>query len=158
METLLSLKAAYKDLTGAEWKSSSVNSQISTPAATQRPSATAGNISKGDSSENKIKLQAAGEAIGSLKITKTSMQNLQPEIGQLLELKEKSKEKTGGDYVAVGKAAQGSSGKPSGSKPEKQQALQTQANEMEDGSKKKTRLGLEAKKEENLSDWYSQVS
>ncbi|XP_022711393.1 bifunctional glutamate/proline--tRNA ligase-like [Varroa jacobsoni] len=157
VEILLSLKAAYKDLTGAEWKSPSVNSQISTPAATQTPSATAGNISKGDSIENKIKLQAAGEAIGSPKITKASMQNLQPEVGQLLELKEKSKEKTGGDYVAVGKAAQGSSGKPSGSKPEKQQALQTQANKMEDGSKKRTRLGLEARKEENLSDWYSQI-
>lgn len=26
------------------------------------------------------------------------------------------------------------------------------------GSKKQTRLGLEAKKDENLSEWYTQVS
>jgi bifunctional glutamyl/prolyl-tRNA synthetase len=34
---------------------------------------------------------------------------------------------------------------------------QPQAQKQEDGQKKQTRLGLEAKKEENLPDWYSQV-
>lgn len=35
--------------------------------------------------------------------------------------------------------------------------LQVQKDESQTGLKKQTRLGLEAKKEENLADWYSQV-
>merc|ERR1712142_756040 len=42
-------------------------------------------------------------------------------------------------------------------KPQPQKKEKSPANADDHSIKKQTRLGLEAKKEENLSDWYSQV-
>lgn len=78
---------------------------------------------------------------------------LKPEIDDLLKLKASFKELTGSDYQAPG-------AKPKRSKDKKEKPVQQpkQQPQKQDDGKKTTRLGLEAKKEDALSDWYSQVS
>ena len=82
----------------------------------------------------------------------------------LLTLKAEYKSLTGSDYKPPGggqksdkkadkKKEKGAEGKK-GSEAKKEEKTSKEA---AGADKKQTRLGLEAKKEENLSDWYSQV-
>lgn len=100
-------------------------------------------------------IQAVGDKIRALKLSKASKDDLQPEIDSLLSLKAKFKEATGKDWVPAGGGAAPRSQPKSAPKEKKAPAPPPPVKE--DG-KKQTRLCLEAKKEENLSDWYSQVS
>jgi len=90
-------------------------------------------------------------------------------VKKLLELKVKYKELTGMGYAPPGGGGRGGGkGKKEESKqnktpkkPEKQQQQKKQPEKVEkddvSGVKKQTRLGMEVKKSENLSEWYSQV-
>ncbi len=73
----------------------------------------------------------------------------------LLKLKSDYKELTGEDYVAPGARGGGKSKKDGNNNKAKSKAA-TMPSKAE-GGKKQTRLGLEAKKSENLADWYSQI-
>ena len=88
-------------------------------------------------------------------------------VKTLLELKAEYKTLTGEDPAPSGgaRAKKDKANKENQPKKDKQQGKQQankqQAKAAEEGGrevKKMTRLGLEAKKEENLPDWYSQVS
>jgi len=106
----------------------------------------------------KQQIVAQGEKIRQLKGEKAQMDQLKPEIDQLLKLKGSYKELTGSEYQAPGGNPQRTNKKDK--KAKKEEAPKKEKKVVEappsDG-KKVTRLGLEALKEENLSDWYSQV-
>jgi bifunctional glutamyl/prolyl-tRNA synthetase len=80
--------------------------------------------------------------IESLKVANASQEALAEQNNELIKLKQQYKTMTGNEWSEIALVA---------SKVAKQQ----QSNE--DAHKKQTRLGLEAKKEDNLADWYSQV-
>ncbi|XP_060735892.1 bifunctional glutamate/proline--tRNA ligase isoform X1 [Tachysurus vachellii] len=122
-----------------------------------------------------------GEQVRKLKTEKAPKEQVDTAVKTLLELKGQYKALTGQEYKPVS-AAPGAGGTGSedksrkerentsekqgggGRKPQKggekpQQGQESGAGGAGDGQgpKKQTRLGLETKKEENLSDWYSQV-
>ena len=70
-------------------------------------------------------------------------------MDKLLKLKDEYKEKTGEDVPSMGRKPK----KDKASKP----AAKVNGNEAEASGKKQTKLGMAAKKNENLADWYSQV-
>ena len=82
---------------------------------------------------------------------------MKPEIDALLALKAQYKELTGSDYQAPGANPKRSSKEKKDSKEKKEQPKPQPKAEVAADGKKTTRLGLEALKEESLSDWYSQV-
>lgn len=99
---------------------------------------------------------------------------LQPEIDALLKLKGEYKTLTGTDYQAPGAGSSKrdkKEGKKENKAPKEQKQQQPKQDKKapkqqetsaaagkEDEKKKQTRLGMEVKKEESLSDWYSQVT
>jgi bifunctional glutamyl/prolyl-tRNA synthetase len=114
-----------------------------------------------DEISNKIK--EVGESVRNLKLQKAAKDEVDKAVKSLLELKAEYKKVSGQDWVAEGGAAPRSAAKPAAAatpKPAAAAAPKPAAVNVksEEGLKKQTRLGLEAKKEENLPDWYSQVS
>ncbi|XP_031784893.1 bifunctional glutamate/proline--tRNA ligase [Nasonia vitripennis] len=153
---LLNLKAEYKRLTGKDWSPLSC-----TVESTMQPSS----IEGGDDLEQKIIAQ--GDKVRDLKTKKADKDTIQKEVQALLALKTEYKNVHGKDYVPAsgsGRApreakavAPKSASKivaPREGKTEKESAA---ASKDGDSGKTGTRLGLEAKKNENLPDWYSQV-
>jgi len=171
VEVLKTLKAQYKEASGVEYthppvvatavanKNNSNNNpskktkKVMSPTPTT-PSAEAPLSAEAEGVKEKIVLQ--GEKIRQLKSDKAPQDQLKPEIDDLLKLKASFKELTGSDYQAPG-------AKPKRSKDKKEKPVQQpkqqakQQPQKQDDGKKTTRLGLEAKKEDALSDWYSQV-
>ncbi|XP_059927480.1 bifunctional glutamate/proline--tRNA ligase isoform X7 [Gadus macrocephalus] len=121
-----------------------------------------------------------GETLRKLKSEKAPKEQVDEAIKALLALKGQYKTLTGQDYKPL--AAAGATGGEEKSRKEKENKCEKQggggggakkakgekpapggkegsggAGGEGSGPKKQTRLGLEAKKEENLSDWYSQV-
>lgn len=96
---------------------------------------------------------------------------LQPEIDLLLKYKAEYKTITGADYQAPGAGSSKRDKKnkenkaPKEEKPKKEKkekkggasATATTPSGEDGGKQKQTRLGVEFKKAESLSDWYSQV-
>jgi len=166
---LKNLKVQYKASTGQEF----VNPTAAAPtqskdkmAPVSTTTADATSLSaEGEAIKQKIVDQ--GEKIRQLKTSNTAKDALQPEINTLLKLKTEFKELTGTDYQAPGGASRGGSSKKgkADKKPKENKAKENKPKEVkkkqeevdESGLKKVTRLGLEAKKEESLSDWYSQI-
>ncbi|KAF4516851.1 hypothetical protein B566_EDAN006246 [Ephemera danica] len=147
VKSLLALKGKYKEVTGQEWKP---NSQP--PTKTETMSAAAVNSDNATALQDKITKQ--GDKIRELK-SKSAPK-------ALLELKAQYKEATGKDFQPASAPRGGGKkeAKPKQAQQPKKQQPKEKSAEPEDsqgGLKKQTRLGLEAKKEENLSDWYSQV-
>lgn len=146
VKALLSLKANYKNLTGSEWKPGVVT--------TAPPTAMADN--KVDSLVTKVNEQ--GEKVRQLKSAGAGKDEIDAAVQVLLGLKAEYKTLTGNEFPAAGrnpKAAKAPSQPKEKSKPKQQPKEKV----VEDGqaTKKQTRLGMEARKEENLPDWYSQV-
>lgn len=90
--------------------------------------------------------------------------DLQPEIDALLLLKAEYKELTGTEYKppSIGNQRKGKGQKNEIQPQERQKKIPDGKKEIsqdktDGGMKKITRLGLEAKKEESLHDWYTQV-
>ncbi|XP_043469751.1 bifunctional glutamate/proline--tRNA ligase isoform X2 [Leptopilina heterotoma] len=142
VKELLRLKGEYKSATGAEWKPS--------------PTPQVNNNSKVNEISQKITQQ--GDKVRQLKTNKAEKNVIDQEVKTLLSLKEEYKSLAGHDWKPS--AAQ-SDKKPEKTKVsksnEKSQKKSEKDEKVKEDTKTGTRLGLEAKKNENLPDWYSQV-
>nr|XP_046260390.1 bifunctional glutamate/proline--tRNA ligase isoform X2 [Scatophagus argus] len=174
VKQLLNLKAEYKQQTGQDYKP-----EMQAPCS---PVQTSSSSTQSSSSPQAQKLfsQVAqqGELVRKLKSEKAPKDQVDEAVKTLLDLKTKYKTLTGEDYKPV--AAAGATGGEDKNRKERENKSEKQggggkkgkgdkASQGKDasggaggagegqGPKKQTRLGLEAKKEENLADWYSQV-
>ncbi|XP_021402507.2 bifunctional glutamate/proline--tRNA ligase isoform X6 [Lonchura striata] len=178
VKLLLSLKADYKEKTGQEYKPGHP------PAAQGAVPQISNTVPSGpDTPEAKAlfsKVALQGDEVRKLKAEKADKEKIDVAVKELLQLKAQYKSVAGVDYKpvsATGVDDKDKKKKEKENKSEKQSKQQKQndgpkkeplqgqsGNERSsDGSgegqgpKKQTRLGLEAKKEENLSEWFSQV-
>lgn len=154
VKTLLSLKAKFKEITGTDWTPNA------TAPATMAPTASAASSSNTAVDATKVeltaKITAQGDTVRSLKTAKAPAADIDQAVQALLNLKLEYKNATGEDFPAPGRGAS----KPKSAEKPKQQpkaAPKAAAADTDGGSKKVTRLGLEAAKETNLPEWYSQV-
>ncbi|XP_047435934.1 bifunctional glutamate/proline--tRNA ligase isoform X2 [Mugil cephalus] len=178
VKQLLALKAEYKQQTGQDYKPGA--QAPTSPPQTQTTSASNQSSSSPQAQELFSQVAQQGELVRKLKSEKAPKDKVDEAVKTLLDMKNKYKTLTGEDYKPV--AAAGATGgedknrKERENKSEKQggggggkKAKGDKAGQGKEssggaggsgegqGPKKQTRLGLEAKKEENLSDWYSQV-
>uniref|UniRef100_A0A8C1LDN6 Bifunctional glutamate/proline--tRNA ligase n=1 Tax=Cyprinus carpio TaxID=7962 RepID=A0A8C1LDN6_CYPCA len=177
VKQLLALKADYMQVIGQDYKLG-VPPAGASPSTPDQPSAVSGSS---DSSPKAIydRVSQQGELVRKLKTEKAPKEQVDKAVKTLLELKGQYKALTGEEYKPV--TTPGSSGNTGGedksrkereNKSEKQGGRKQQKGgekpqQVQDsgaggagdgqGPKKQTRLGLEAKKEENLAEWYSQV-
>ncbi|CAB4070099.1 EPRS [Lepeophtheirus salmonis] len=165
---LLSLKAEFKSATGKDWK----------PDAA--PKVEAKNTSSASDLDTKIRDQ--GNKIRDLKAAKADKSAITQEVNLLLSLKAEFKSATAAspnlgnksdlskqlneDIIQQGNKAKyksitGVDWKPSNPapvpKPKKDSKKASSQLTSIETAQKQSRLGMEAKKEENLSDWYSQI-
>ncbi|KAL3065980.1 hypothetical protein OYC64_016005 [Pagothenia borchgrevinki] len=185
VKQLLLLKAEYKQQTGQDYKlgAQAPASKAQTPPSA--PSTQAGSPPQAQELFSQVSQQ--GELVRKLKTEKAPKDQVDAAVKALLDLKSQYKTLTGQDYKPVAAAGatggedknrkerenksekQGGGGgggggggkKGKGDKGDKggqgKEAAGGAGGGEGQGPKKQTRLGLEAKKEENLSDWYSQV-
>ncbi|XP_029978748.1 bifunctional glutamate/proline--tRNA ligase isoform X3 [Sphaeramia orbicularis] len=174
VKQLLALKAEYKQQTGQEYKPGQAPAS---PAQTQ-PSTQSSLSPEAQGLFSQVAQQ--GELVRKLKSEKAPKDEVDAAVKTLLDLKNKYKTLTGEEYKPVAAAGatggenknrkerenksekQGGGGggkKGKGDKPGQGKEATGGAGGAGDGQgpKKQTRLGLEARKEENLADWYSQV-
>ncbi|XP_046711864.1 bifunctional glutamate/proline--tRNA ligase isoform X1 [Silurus meridionalis] len=178
VKQLLNLKAEYKQQTGKEYKPGQAPSAASAPAQASPVPPQSSSSPQAQALYAQVSQQ--GEQVRKLKAEKAPKEQVDTAVKTLLELKGQYKALTGQEYkpvsAAPGSGNTGSEGKSrkerentsekqgGGRKSQKgaektQQGQESGAGGAGDGQglKKQTRLGLEAKKEENLADWYSQV-
>ncbi|ETE66668.1 Bifunctional aminoacyl-tRNA synthetase [Ophiophagus hannah] len=181
VKLLLSLKAEYKEKTGQDYKpgqpASSQTSVLKHPKSTETSSP---GSPEAQVLFNQVALQ--GEEVRKLKSEKAEKDKIDTAVQKLLQLKAQYKLLTGVDYKPVsttGAEDKDKRKKEKENKSEKQNKQQKQNEGQKkgmqkdqesnynlssdgpgdgQGPKKQTRLGLEAKKEENLAEWYSQAS
>ncbi|XP_009094640.1 bifunctional glutamate/proline--tRNA ligase isoform X3 [Serinus canaria] len=178
VKLLLSLKADYKEKTGQEYKPGHP------PAAQGALPQTTNTVPSGpDTPEAKAlfgKVALQGDEVRKLKAEKADKEKIDVAVKELLQLKAQYKSVAGVDYKPVSASGvddKDKKKKEKENKSEKQSKQQKQndgpkkeplqgqsGNERSSngsgegqGPKKQTRLGLEVKKEENLSEWFSQV-
>ncbi|KAK5874481.1 hypothetical protein PBY51_019421 [Eleginops maclovinus] len=177
VKQLLALKAEYKQQTGQDYKpgSQAPAQKAQTPSST--PSTQAGSPPQAQDLFSQVSQQ--GELVRKLKSEKAHKDQVDAAVKALLDLKSQYKTLTGQEYKPV--AAAGATGGEDKNRKERENKSEKQggggggkkgkgdkgAQGKEaaggagggegQGPKKQTRLGLEAKKEENLADWYSQV-
>ncbi|XP_033229151.1 bifunctional glutamate/proline--tRNA ligase isoform X2 [Belonocnema kinseyi] len=159
VKELLRLKTEYKTVTGQEWKppSNTPVSSVPAPAATSDPKVT----------EISNKIAQQGDKVRELKSAKAEKSAIDQEVKALLTLKEEYKKVSEQEWKpptapADKKGKKGENAPKSGAKDSKgakpsDKALKKSEKDSKDDTKTGTRLGLEAKKAENLPDWYSQV-
>lgn len=146
VEELLKLKSEYKALTGRDWTPNTSN-------VTTKPT-TAKMVDDSVKIALTEKVNAQGNVVKTLKSNSASSKaDIDAAVKLLLDLKLEYKTATGEEFPSAGRGPS----KPKAAaakKPEKP----AQAPAAADGNvKKQTRLGLEATKEGNLPEWYSQV-
>ncbi|XP_045443070.1 bifunctional glutamate/proline--tRNA ligase isoform X1 [Pipistrellus kuhlii] len=180
VECLLSLKAQYKEKTGQDY----VPGQPQLPHGSGSSPARSSEPCGPETAEAKVlfdQVASQGEVVRKLKAEKASKDQVDAAVQELLQRKAQYKSLTGVEYKPV--AATGAEDKDKKKKEkENKSEKQNKPQKQNDGSKKEpskgqgggaglppsgagegqgprkqTRLGLEAKKEENLADWYSQV-
>lgn len=178
VNVLLELKKQFKEATNVEWKPdidvsqfSGSSSSVSAPASTQAGSGAL-------DIHNKIKKQ--GDEVRSLKASKADKDTVKQAVDSLLNLKKQFKDCTNVDWkpdIDISPFCEGAPAVPSSTlstttagastaapssrgkerKSKEKSPTKAEVKQEEGAGKKQTRLGLEAKKEENLADWYSQV-
>ncbi|XP_039982900.1 bifunctional glutamate/proline--tRNA ligase [Xiphias gladius] len=176
VKQLLALKAEYKQQTGQDYKPGMQTPP--SPSHTQSSSSSTLSSSSPQAQELFSQVALQGELVRKLKSEKAPKDEVDEAVKTLLDLKSKYKTLTGEDYKPV--AASGGTGGEDKNRKEKENKSEKQGGGGKkgkgdkagqgkqssggsggsgegQGSKKQTRLGLEAKKEENLADWYSQV-
>uniref|UniRef100_A0A8C4HIW8 Bifunctional glutamate/proline--tRNA ligase n=1 Tax=Dicentrarchus labrax TaxID=13489 RepID=A0A8C4HIW8_DICLA len=177
VKQLLALKAEYKQQTGQDYKPGLQTT--SSPAQTQSSSSAKQSSSSLQAQELFSQVAQQGELVRKLKSEKAPKDQVDQAIKTLLDLKTQYKTLTGEEYKPV--AAAGATGGEDKNRKERENKSEkqgggggkkgkgdkaSQGKEASGGAggsgegqgpKKQTRLGLEAKKEENLADWYSQV-
>uniref|UniRef100_A0AAY4AGB6 Bifunctional glutamate/proline--tRNA ligase n=1 Tax=Denticeps clupeoides TaxID=299321 RepID=A0AAY4AGB6_9TELE len=148
VKQLLTLKAEFKQLTGQDYKPG-MAPPTSVPA--QKPSAP----DSGSCPYTRVAQQ--GEVVRKLKAEKASKDQVEAAVKTLLELKGQYKALTGEEYRPV--SAPGAPGGEDKSRKERENKSEKQGGGGGGGGGggRKQQLGLEAKKEENLAEWYSQV-
>ncbi|CAN8203249.1 unnamed protein product [Coccothraustes coccothraustes] len=184
VKILLNLKAEYKQKTGQEYKPGNPPSMPPCLSSTARPSPVCcSNLASCSLVDGKALYDTVaeqGEVVRRLKAEKASKEKIDVAVKELLQLKAQYKFVAGVDYKPVSASGvddKDKKKKEKENKSEKQSKQQKQndgpkkeplqgqsGNERSSngsgegqGPKKQTRLGLEAKKEENLSEWFSQV-
>lgn len=178
VKLLLSLKADYKEKTGQDYKPGHPPVAQGALPPSSNPVPSGPDTPEAKAMFNKVALQ--GDEVRKLKAEKAEKEKIDAAVKELLQLKAQYKSIAGIDYKPV--AASGADEKDKKKKEKenksekqskqqkqsdgpKKEALQGQSgNEFSSsgsgegqGPKKQTRLGLEAKKEENLAEWFSQV-
>ncbi|GLV40122.1 Glutamyl-prolyl-tRNA synthetase [Carabus blaptoides fortunei] len=159
VKLLLALKAEYKTLTGKDWKPGTV----AQPAAIMTEPVTL--VIENNSTKDTLtaKINEQGNTVRNLKSAGAPKGDVDAAVKVLLDLKAEYKSLTGTDFPVAGRT-------PSKPKEQKAPVVKSVPNkkapikekktlDMQDdgGPKKQTRLGLEARKEESLPEWYSQV-
>ncbi|XP_056021865.1 bifunctional glutamate/proline--tRNA ligase-like isoform X2 [Ostrea edulis] len=147
VQILLQLKAKYKTATGKDWTQPPAGS---TPKKTEPPKV----MSADEAGNLKKKIDDQGEKVRQLKASKAAEDEVKKAVEVLLSLKSQYKDLTGEDLSGGGRKDKKEKKKDK-KVTEKKEEVKVQEDSKD--HKKITRLGLEAKKEENLSDWYSQV-
>ncbi|XP_073194962.1 bifunctional glutamate/proline--tRNA ligase isoform X5 [Lepidochelys kempii] len=179
VKLLLSLKAEYKEKTGQDYKPGHLPAtKISASSQTKGTEIGGPDTPEAKALFNKVACQ--GEEVRKLKAGKAEKDKIDTAVQELLQLKAQYKSLAGVDYKpvsAIGVEDKDKKKKEKENKSEKQNKQQKQSDTQKkeyqkdqggnglsaeglgegQGPKKQTRLGLEAKKEENLSDWFSQV-
>ncbi|KAF7212688.1 transcript variant X1 [Nothobranchius furzeri] len=179
VKQLLALKVEYKQQTGQDYKPGS-QAPVS-PVQTQASTSPDQSGSSPQAQELFAQVTLQGELVRKLKAEKAAKEQVDGAVKTLLDLKSKYKSVTGEEYKPV--AAAGATGGEDKNRKERENKSEkrgggggggkkgkgdkaSQGKEASGGAggsgegqgpKKQTRLGLEAKKEENLADWYSQV-
>ncbi|CAG4984607.1 unnamed protein product [Colias eurytheme] len=157
VKNLLNLKAQYKSITGKDWTPAAAATSAPVKAeATEKPAAM-------NAANEALAAEVAkqGEVVRDLKAKKADKAAIDAEVKKLLELKAKYQQETGVAYAAP----PARESKPKEKKKEvkevkkesKEPSPKPSKEESSSGVKKITRLGLEASKETELSDWYQQV-
>ncbi|XP_070760876.1 bifunctional glutamate/proline--tRNA ligase isoform X1 [Enoplosus armatus] len=181
VKQLLALKAEYKQQTGKDYKPGL--QAPGSPAQTQSSPSSTQSSSSPQTQKLFSQVAQQGELVRKLKSEKAAKDQVDEAVKTLLDLKTQYKTLTGEEYKPVAAAGatggedknrkerenksekQGGGGAAGGGKKGKGDKA-SQGKEASGGAggsgegqgpKKQTRLGLEAKKEENLADWYSQV-
>ncbi|XP_029173577.1 bifunctional glutamate/proline--tRNA ligase [Nylanderia fulva] len=151
VKLLLKLKDDYKNATGQDWKPSELTTTASSATTMEKETL------KGTEISEEIKKQ--GDKVRNLKSSKADKSVIDKEVKLLLKLKDDYKNATGQEWkLALNLEAESKKKKEDASKLEKVSPEEiAKSTTSKDTSKTGTRLGLEAKKEENFSDWYSQV-
>lgn len=151
VKTLLALKAEYKKLSGKDW----------TPDAKVEVKVEMASQGSGKD-QLTLEINAQGEKVRAAKSSNAAKDVVDAEVAKLLALKAKYKEETGTDFPVAGRGGGAVKKAPKeqqqkAGKPAKKESPAPAKPDPSAGVKKQTRLGLEAAKEENLPDWYSQV-
>uniref|UniRef100_T1IPR4 Uncharacterized protein n=1 Tax=Strigamia maritima TaxID=126957 RepID=T1IPR4_STRMM len=157
VKCLQGLKADYKAATGTDWQPANVKEAIK-PSVVSSPPATLQSVVDAES-ELKARIDQQGEKVRSLKTSAAAKGVIEAELQVLLALKGKYKDLTGQDLIGGSKKGKekGAKKEPEKKKNSDEKKKQVDNNGSQTNVKKLTRLGLEATKEENLSDWFSQV-
>ncbi|MFH4975389.1 hypothetical protein AB6A40_002098 [Gnathostoma spinigerum] len=163
---LLEMKKEYKNRFGEEYKPCP-NSQLTSPLLKKSD-----NIQLEKSLtelEMKSRIRIQGDLVRKLKAQDPKSKASRKAITDLLELKKLFKDITGREYVPENETVpDGRKKEDKGEKRSQQSGSSTSRQQsssnaekihrpVSDETKKQSRLGLEAKKEENTADWYSQV-
>lgn len=157
VKTLLALKTEFKKLTNIDWAPG-----VSVPSTTTTTTSTP-TMAQNDAAKQQLtdKITEQGNVVRNLKASGGAASAIDEAVKALLNLKLEYKNVTGEDFPTPGrnssKKSQPKESKPQKQAPAKPAPTKQQAADTEGGPKKVTRLGLEAKKEENLPEWYSQV-
>jgi bifunctional glutamyl/prolyl-tRNA synthetase len=155
VKTLLQLKDDFKKATGKEWKPN-MKPETHDVSATPAAGDSAGVSVSKDALVERVTEQ--GNIVRELKAKKASKDEIDKALKILLSLKAEYKALTGTDFPVAGRTPAKPKEAPQKAANQKVAPKEKKPVVAEDGGlKKQTRLGLEAKKEENLSDWYSQV-
>jgi len=166
VKELLALKAEFKAVSGKDWSPAIASAP---QAAAEKPSAAPQKTEEKSGQDNSLgaKIKEAGDKVRDLKAKKADKAAIDSAVKELLALKAEFKEANGVDWVPEGGAPAARPSKPAAQaakpkKAEKKEEKKKEPKKVEEkdessGLKKQTRLGLESKKEENLSEWYSQV-
>jgi len=162
VDTLLKFKEEYKNVTGQDWKpdllSSSANQKTNTTPHQSSNSTTEEELNK--------KIKEEGDRIRAMKESKAPKDQFMPFVENLKKLKEEFKKVTGKEWQpptnttvqpqqSAQKQQQSAKKEKQPSKQVPKQQQQQQSNEA--AKKKQTKLGIETKKSENFSEWYTEV-
>eukprot|EP00752_Nemacystus_decipiens_P011622 g10317.t1 len=118
VDTLIALKAEYKEKTGKDYVPVAV-APASAPAAAQKSTAAAPVTESPAAAAIAGKIVAKGDEIRELKKSKADKATLQPHIDALIALKTQYKDETGKAYVAPGATANASGGGGAKKQPKK---------------------------------------
>ncbi|XP_067942560.1 bifunctional glutamate/proline--tRNA ligase-like [Watersipora subatra] len=148
VDKLLALKEKFKSQTGENW--------VAGMATVQNGVNNSADVCNGNTAADiEKKIVEQGNAVRKMKAEKVDAAVITDGVKVLKELKAEYKKATGKDWMPQSAATNVKKEKQHSTQAKKEvkEAKSTASSDM----KKMTRLGMEASKDENLSEWYSQV-